>query len=189
MIESARIIWAEKNLDVTCFRNGDEIFHAQSIEEWKNCGINSIPAWCHSGGDSNQGLEFGKLYNWFVIIDPREVAPEGWKIPSASEWNAFVNEKGGSSSAGKNMKSEMFWKDGGNGTNSSGFNGYPGGYRDSKGIYPGVGKIEEFGFWWSVSEIDYYHARGFSLANCLQGIYETRSNKGEGLSVRCIQEY
>ena len=49
---------------------------------------------------------------------------------------------------GHQMKSTSGWNSSGNGSNSSGFNGLPGGYRYSGGFY----NDGYFGFWWSASE-------------------------------------
>ena len=46
------------------------------------------------------------------------------------------------------MKTDYGWYDDGNGTNSSGFSGLPGGYRDVSGYFDLAGSN---GFWWSSS--------------------------------------
>ena len=45
-----------------------------------------------------------------------------------------------------NLKSTTGWKDNGNGTNSIGFNGLPGGYCHQNGAFSDIGFI---GFWWT----------------------------------------
>lgn len=39
--------WMSKNLDVTTFRNGDTITHAQTEKEWDAAVNSGIPAWCY----------------------------------------------------------------------------------------------------------------------------------------------
>ena len=71
--------------------------------------------------------DFGVSYNWWAIMDPN-VCPTGWEIASYQAWNQLIDFLGGESSAGYHMKSNYGWNNSGNGTNSSGFNGLPGGY-------------------------------------------------------------
>jgi uncharacterized protein (TIGR02145 family) len=75
--------WQLKNLDVSTFRNGDIILEAESKEEWENASKNHIPAWCSDNG-------YGKLYNWYAVIDERGLAPDGFHIPNNKEvWELF----------------------------------------------------------------------------------------------------
>jgi clan AA aspartic protease (TIGR02281 family) len=80
--------WATENLDVTTFRNGDEIPEVKTREEWGNLYKNHQPAWCYYNND--EGLRLGKLYNWYAVIDPRGLAPKGWKIPTHKEWEQLI---------------------------------------------------------------------------------------------------
>ena len=68
--------WMKKNLDVSAFRNGDPILQAKTGEEWRNAGNSQTPAWCYYNNDPSNA-EFGKLYNWFAVNDPRGLAPVG----------------------------------------------------------------------------------------------------------------
>lgn len=79
-------IWMKNNLNVERFRNGDIIFEAKTDEEWKRAGELGIPAWCYYKNDNDIGRINGKLYNWFAVNDPRELAPEGWRVPSKQDW-------------------------------------------------------------------------------------------------------
>jgi uncharacterized protein (TIGR02145 family) len=62
------------------------------------------------------------------------------------------------------MKSTAGWYNNGNGTNSSGFSGLPGGYRYFDGAFANVG---DYGYWWSASAFDTTNAwfRGLSYNN------------------------
>lgn len=70
--------WFADNLDSSCFRNGDTILQAQEQSDWLNACEKGIPAWCFY--ENNESL--GKLYNLAAIMDPRGLAPEGFKIPN-----------------------------------------------------------------------------------------------------------
>lgn len=176
--------WALANLDVVTFHNGDTIPEASTNEEWVAAGDSGKPAWCYYNNDKATGKKFGKLYNWYAVNDPRGLAPKGWKIPGGSDWEALAGSLGGPQVAGKKMKSTTGWAEGGNGTNESGFNALPGGYRKENGIFANTGSI---GIWWSSTEgksltaLDFYLALNFSLN------FSANPRKRGG-SVRCIRE-
>jgi hypothetical protein len=71
-----------ENLNVSNFRNGDEIFEARTNDEWRYCAIKQMPAWCYFENNPDNDKTLGKLYNAFCIIDKREIAPIGWEIAS-----------------------------------------------------------------------------------------------------------
>ena len=145
--------WATKNFDVSVFRNGDTIPEAKTNEEWIKAGEEGKPAWCYYNNDPENGKKYGKLYNWYTVNDPRGLAPKGWHVPIDSEWTTLINYLGGDSVAGIKMKSTSGWNDyngaTGNGTNTSGFAGSPGGYLDPNGRFNSIGIA---GVWWSSSE-------------------------------------
>lgn len=74
----------------------------------------------------------GLIYNCRAVDDARSLCPSGWHVPTDSEWTVMTDFLGGESVAGGKMKTAFGWHNGGNGTNSSGFLGLPGGYRDTK---------------------------------------------------------
>jgi len=43
-------------------------------------------AWCSNYNDSSQAAIFGHLYNWYAISDSRNIAPEGWHVPTVEEF-------------------------------------------------------------------------------------------------------
>ena len=124
-------VWMTKNLDVDKFRNGDPIPHAKTNEEWVSYSNAGEAAWCYYDDDPANGEKYGKLYNWYAVSDPRGLAPEGWHVPSDKEWTVLTDYLGGEEKAGARMKSKNGWHDNGNGTNSSGFSGLPGGSRNA----------------------------------------------------------
>ena len=79
--------WSVKNLDVTHFSNGDPILEIRDNDEWLKCFKKKIPAYCHIDNDPNNTTEFGLLYNFYAVHDPRGLAPIGWKIPSKEDWD------------------------------------------------------------------------------------------------------
>lgn len=74
--------WMEKNLSVTSFQNGDSIQHVTNDEDWEKAGNDKIPAWTfQTVNDSVQTI----VYNYYAVVDPRGLAPEGWRIPTIKE--------------------------------------------------------------------------------------------------------
>ncbi|MBL0357963.1 MAG: fibrobacter succinogenes major paralogous domain-containing protein [Chitinophagaceae bacterium] len=85
--------WTKKNLDVDQYRNGDPIPQVTDAVQW--AGLTS-GAWCWYNNDSaTYAAIYGRLYNWYAINDPRQLAPEGWYIPSNADgapWSTAVQE-------------------------------------------------------------------------------------------------
>jgi Fibrobacter succinogenes major domain (Fib_succ_major) len=102
--------WMSKNLDVSTFRNGEQIPQAKDVEQWQYAGTNKIPAWCYYEFNESNGKKYGKLYNWFAVSDSRGLAPNGYHIPSDAEWDILTDFLGGADIAGKKMKSKDGWK-------------------------------------------------------------------------------
>ena len=78
--------WMKQNLNVDIFRNGDLIPEAKTNEEWMKAANEGNPVWCYYKNDISNGAKYGKLYNWYAIIDNRMIAPEGWKIPTFNDF-------------------------------------------------------------------------------------------------------
>jgi uncharacterized protein (TIGR02145 family) len=83
------------------------------------------------------------------------------------------------------MKSTSGWVENGNGTNSSGFSGLPGGYRYYNGTFSDIGK---YGYWWSSTEYgtDYawYRFLGYDYGD----VSRYYASKRDGFSVRCLRD-
>jgi uncharacterized protein (TIGR02145 family) len=77
----------------------------------------------------------------------------------------------------------------GNGSNSSGFSGLPGGGRSILGYFSNLG---ENGEWWSMTVNDAYITRAYAFSRHLGSrfnLYNTLGdNKEQGLSVRCLKD-
>jgi uncharacterized protein (TIGR02145 family) len=135
--------WANKNLNVSTYSDGTLIPNVTSQTDWNNA---TIGAWCWSNHDSSVEQPYGKLYNWYAIAgihdlasltDPslrKKIAPDGWRVPSVTDFNTLITTAGGSSTAGKKLKSTS-WTNSPNiplvtGTDNYGFTAFGGGYRD-----------------------------------------------------------
>lgn len=179
-------VWSSKNLDVVTFRNGDTIAEIKSAEEWNECWKSGKPAWCYYENDSNNGLKYGKLYNWFAVNDSRGLAPEGWHIPNDNEWDTLIKNLGGEDIAGKKMKKDETISD-----SEDSFLGLPGGFRQYDG---GFYWIDVFGYWWSSSgsqnglKSSLFILYFIDKEDLDDKIYTEDYGKDFGLSVRCIKD-
>lgn len=180
-------VWMTKNLDVSKFRNGDPIPEAKTVEEWSAYNGAREPAWCYFDNDPANGAKYGKLYNWYAVNDARGLAPAGWHIPSDDEWTILTDYLGGVNTAGYKMKSKSGWKENGNGTNSSGFSGLPGGGRDYNGPF-NSDSVGSYGLWWSSMEDDTSNAWGRYLGYFYGDVGRNSFPKANGFSVRCLRD-
>ena len=186
--------WMTRNLDVDRFRNGDLIPQIDSNVEWEKAGQNKQPAWCYYNNDPENGKKYGKLYNWFVVNDPRGLAPLGWHIPTDEEWTCLVEFLG--KDAGYKMRSVEGWNDwkdkygqirNGNGANLSEFNGLPGGYRFLNGSFTNIRSY--FAFFWSSTESNINSAWNCFLYFSSGSVSRFRTSyKSVGASVRCLRD-
>jgi uncharacterized protein (TIGR02145 family) len=138
--------WMQTNLNVTKYRNGDIIPQVTNSAEWTSL---TTGAWCYYNNDPSTEIIYGKLYNWYAVNDPRNIAPLGFHLFNEAEFNTLVNYLGGSSLSGGKMKetgtSRWFTPNAG-ATNISGFTALPGGYRDyNGGVFSDIGLS---GNWW-----------------------------------------
>jgi len=146
----------------------------------KNLNIETEGSWCFYN-DADSCAKYGRLYNWEAAM---KACPTGWHLPSNVEWTVLVNYAGGTSTAGKALKSTSSWGDGYNGTDTHGFSALPGGNRYSGGLFGDVGRN---GYWWSSTEYDGSYA--YSLYMQYDYDFADENNikdKSNGISVRCI---
>ena len=179
--------WFAENLRNENYANGDAIPSGLSASEWSSTTSGATAVYGEDEGDPAQSLNaYGRLYNGHAVDDARGLCPSGWHVPTDAEWTEMTDFLGGESVAGAEMKTTYGWNNGGNGTNSSGFSGLPGGGRfDDDGVFSSAGSI---GWWWSSSPIySTFWSRGLVGSNN----NVNRDNdfyKRFGLSVRCVRD-
>jgi len=74
-------VWSKTNLDVTKYRNGEDITYVDNPSTW---AAMTTGAWCYYGFDPNNA-SMGKYYNGYAVHDTRGLAPSGWHIPTKTE--------------------------------------------------------------------------------------------------------
>jgi len=180
-VKIGRQEWMAVNLNTARFRNGDSIPEMEDAAQWQAAADQHRAAWCYYNGDSASGQKYHKLYNWYAVADPRGLAPEGWHIPSIGEWTALTTFLGGDNSAGIKMKAADAW----DGTNGSGFEALPGGYRNHNGQFSHIRNIAS---WWSASATDSTDAWSLSLGYGNGVVSKSYDGTQTGLAVRCLRD-
>jgi uncharacterized protein (TIGR02145 family) len=178
-------VWMTKNLDVTAYRNGDPIPQVTDAGQWQNL---TSGAWAYVNGDPATNGNYGKVYNWYAVNDPRGLAPAGWHIPSQTEYSSLVNCLGTEYIAGGKLKTSgtSDWMAPNTGaSNSSGFTALPGGRRSGAGAYNSFGTQ---GLFWTVTAQSATNAWGVSLLYSSAGTSFTSVQNKEGAMVRCVKD-
>lgn len=178
--------WMTQNLKVTKYRDGTPIPNVIDATAWENL---SSGAWVNYDNNSSNDAIYGKLYNWFSVINEKNLCPVGWHVPAFSEFNVLTGYLGGLSVAGGKMKEigDVNWISNIGATNSSGFTALPGGLREhnSGSIFNEMGTV---GNWWTTSVYTPDPTRAYFIY-LLNYTIESRSNdvyKNRGLSIRCV---
>ena len=161
--------WTQENAQIETYTDGTSIPQVTDNTEWANL---TTGAWCYFDNDPTKG----KLYNWYAVIGihdaasltdvtlRKEFAPEGWHVPSYSEWitlqdyliTSGYNYDGTTTQnkIAKAMASTTGWTV--NTTNvgavandlslnnSSGFNAFPEGFRAGDGQFREEGNFAGF---------------------------------------------
>jgi uncharacterized protein (TIGR02145 family) len=185
-IQIGNQIWMCKNLDVDNYRNGDPIPEVKDSKEWANL---KTGAWCFYNNDTTLGKIYGKLYNWYAVNDQRGLSPDGWHVPSDSEWTTLSNYLGGKSIAGGKLKETgtSHWLSPNIGaTNETSFSAIPGGwcYSDDGTFH----YINRSGYWWSSSECNATFGWCWYMYYNYKDISRGSDEKSSGFSVRCIKD-
>lgn len=193
-ITNCNQVWTTQNLSVNRYKNGDTIPNVTNTIEWRSL---TTGAWCWYNNDSVNYSQYGKLYNWYAVNDPRGLAPTGWHIASDAEWNKLIKciepladttcqSCYQSTTAGGAIKETgtLHWLSPNTGaTNSTGFAGLPGGSRNDVGTFGNIGNV---GYWWTSTKnnsawnrsVDYNYA----------GVFRSNGSKTNGFSVRLVSD-
>ena len=161
--------------------------------------------------------KYGRLYTWAAAMDSvgtwttngkgcgynktcsptypvRGVCPEGWHLPSTTEFETLFTAVGGVqdedytkewNGAGTVLKSTSGWYNDGNGTDAFGFSALPAG----DGYYGGSYDLEDhYAYFWGSTEYGSYRAYGMYLAYGYDDARLGDYSKYYGFSVRCLKD-
>ena len=180
----------------------------------QNLNYETAYSYCYKDNAANC-TKYGRLYTWAAAMDSvgkwssngkgcgykktcmptypvRGVCPDGWHLPSKTEWETLFNAVGGQSTAGKLLKSTSGWNNGYNGTDAFGFSALPAGIWDGGGYFDNE---SYFVYFWSATEdllsndaYDMYYAYGMCLGYSSGRAYLSSADKYDGFSVRCLKD-
>lgn len=177
-------VWMAENLRTTKYRSGARILDATENSTWGNL---TTGAYCNYA-DVKLAGSYGRLYNWFALNDARNIAPEGWHVPTIAEWDTLIQYLGGLEGSGGKLKNRNGWKSGGNGSNVSGFAALPGGM----GLFSSaaaIDYIEEDAYFWSSDIGTTSHACAVWLSYKSDDLAKSCNYyKNFGFSVRCLKD-
>jgi uncharacterized protein (TIGR02145 family) len=178
-------VWMSENLKTSRYRNGGSIPNVLGYTDWVAL---TTGAWSYYEHDVANNAILGKLYNWYTTLGDT-LCPTGWHLPTDAEWTTLADRLGGESVAGGKMKSigTAYWNNPNiDATNSSGFSGLGGGYRnESHGDFD---VIRVVGYFWSANEYSSSNGLGRALVNYLGEVFSFNSIKSFGASVRCLRD-
>lgn len=138
-------------------------------------------SWCYNDSSSNCG-KYGRLYNWQTA---NSVCPNGWHLPSDSEWSQLVNHLGFYSAGSKLLSTELSESSNEAASKSSGFSALLGGGRHSNGNFHNLG---EWAIFWSSTEYSKHFAWGRNLYYGTKRMYPGHYYEENGRSVRCVRD-
>jgi len=191
--------WMAENLKVTHYRNGDAIPNVTDATEWSNLATG---AYCEYDNNSANVDTYGRLYNWYAVNDNRNIAPEGWHVPTDEEWKELEMTLGMSQAEaddsgwrGSDQGSQLagnadLWADGALENNtafgSSGFAALPGGCRLY--YYGYFYNLGHYAYFWSSTE--YYSNIAWSriLFYSNANVYRSVSYRQYAFSVRLVRD-
>lgn len=140
-------------------------------------------------------IGYGWLYNWYAVNHASGLAPDGWRVPSDTEWTEMTDHLIAtytgitSSNVGGSLKSTRNEWDSPNtgATNEFGFSALPGGFRFPNGSFANLGY---HGYLWSATDSSATTAwsRRVTYESSILSRYYGSYSKADGLSVRCIQD-
>jgi len=178
-------VWMAENLKVTKYRNGDPVSNVTGETQWSSL---KTGAYCSYNNDASNIKTYGQLYNWYAVADTRNLAPEGWHIPTDEEWTILVDFLGGSGEAGTKLKESgtIHWNSPNFGaTNDTKYTALPGGYRGFNGGFTGLGA---YGNFWSVTEFVSTATWWRGMSYSFGGVGRDVAYKESGYSIRCIKD-
>jgi uncharacterized protein (TIGR02145 family) len=176
--------WMATNLKTTHYMDGSTISLVTSNNSWSSL---TTGAYCTYNNDPTNLNVLGALYNWFAVMDSRNLCPSGWHVPSDAEWSTLTTFLGGQTIAGGKMKEigTTHWLNPNTGAdNFSGFTGLGASVRDNYGVF---GILGQYAYWWTTTENSSTLAWRRKLFNDDPTIGVATNNKLDGFSIRCIK--
>lgn len=164
------------DLDVKTYRNGDSIFFAKTPQDWQQAIDKGIGAYCFTKESENRGI----LYNWFAVNDSRGLAPQGYKIPTVTDFENLIQQQ-------LPLKSSFaFWET--EVTEFSNFSAVPRGYRSYDGGDFYGDRLMAF-YWTSTPSKKSLHSYAFLIQDESTNGQILEERRENGYAVKCIRNF
>jgi len=85
--------WMAENLKVSKYNDGTPIPNVTDSLQWFDV---KSGAWCNYKNLDSNGVNYGKLYNWYVI-STQKICPTGWHVPTQKDWQKLTQTLGSDS--------------------------------------------------------------------------------------------
>ena len=191
------------------------------LQTWmaENLNFKTANSYCYNDSDT-YCAKYGRLYSWAAAMDStgawskngkgcgynktcsptypvRGICPEGWHLPSQTEWETLFTTIDGSKTdydydhRSDLLKSTSGWIHNSNGTDDFAFNGLPAGYKTTREGYYGEGGDVSY---WSSTELDITNAYYMTLCHddcadiAIRGMRQDTNKVGEEYSIRCVKD-
>ncbi|MCD4730061.1 MAG: T9SS type A sorting domain-containing protein [Bacteroidales bacterium] len=178
---------------------GDQIWMAENLRS-EHYSDGSILPNCYYNNDTSNINIYGRLYKWEDAMrnatstnsNPSQVqgaCPDGWHIPSDSEWMELIDSLGGESVAGGKLKEEgyLHWNSPNTGaTNEIGFGALPTGFRDFTGGFNGLGEVC---FYLTSTAENAWEIYIRELNSNSASMYRGGIHPDDAIPIRCVKDY
>lgn len=204
--------WMVNNLKTTHYADGAEIPLVESLTAWEVLGYDGKAYCFYDNSKQDERRIYGALYTWAAVMNGNPgsdenpsriqgVCPDGWHVPSDSEWKELemflgmteaaadsVGLRGGNQGS-KLASSASLWLDGYLDSNPdfgiSGFHAQPGGGRRPDGSFDHKGHNANF---WTSTEYSNTQTWSRHIYSNYSSIHRYKSLKSTGFSVRCVKD-
>ena len=171
--------WMAENLRCTKFSDGKPIPVAQGQDSTKLMALRYSP-------DTNALRPFGYLYTWSVV--ERGICPEGWRVPTAADWQTLMDTLAGSDFGSQLAAQADLWEAGAL-VNSPefgkmGFGALPAGAANCYGNF----SYRSAACFWTATETDEREAVSYTIESTSPRLnWDANVGKKQGRSVRCVR--
>jgi uncharacterized protein (TIGR02145 family) len=182
---------------------GDQIWMARNLN-YRGTEPDTLGV-CYDNKPSNCQT-YGRLYDWAMAMDLDEsynqksyghdpkhqgICPEGWHLPSNTEWQTLVEYIGAGANMGVKLRAKSGWSDkADNGDDDYGFSALPSGHCcEDKEPFENLG-TDELGFWWSSTEYITNSKQAYfrDIAQPEDKVSARNAFKTYMFAVRCIKD-
>ena len=160
--------------------------------------------WCYNNNADNCA-KYGRLYTWGAAMDSvktgcgynmycnlyetlpvQGICPDGWHVPSISEWDTLFNAVGGSSVAGRALMSAEGWNSSYSFEDKYGFSALPAGDSYRGESFDG---LNSYAYFWKARSEYGYDAYYAYFESSYKYASQSSGSMYVGRSLRCVKDY